>query len=104
MINKPNNKSARRVYPGYPSFSATSGAIVYFNGEEILGGAYRDMSVYFVIPPFKLDSLSESDVRSVGFEGTFITSGLLPEFKEKLRIMPDNSLGFVHQAPVGGMK
>ena len=102
VINKPNNKSARRVYPGYPSFSATSGAIVYFNGEEILGGAYRDMSVYFVIPPFKLDSLSESDVRSVGFEGTFITSGLLPEFKEKLRIMPDNSLGFVHQAPVGG--
>ena len=102
LINKPNNKSARRVYPGYPSFSATSGAVVYFDGEEILGGAYKDMSVYFVIPPFKIDSLSESDVRSVGFEGTFVTSGLLPDFKEKLTIMPDNSLGFVHQAPIGG--
>ncbi len=102
LINKPNNKSARRVYPGYPSFSATSGAVVYFNGEDILGGAYADMSVYFVIPPFKIDSLSESDVRSVGFEGTFITSGILPEFKEKLKIMPDNSLGFEHQAPIDG--
>ncbi len=102
LINKPNNKSARRVYPGYPSFSATSGAVVYFDGEEILGGAYKDQSVYFVIPPFKIDSLSESDVRSVGFEGTFVTSGLLPDFKEKLKIMPDNSLGFEHQAPISG--
>ncbi|MCG8321226.1 MAG: hypothetical protein MI921_17115 [Cytophagales bacterium] len=102
LINKPNNKSARRVYPGYPSFSATNGAIVYFDGEEILGGAYRDMSVYFVIPPFKMDSLSGSDVRSVGFEGTFVTSGVLPDFQEKLKIMPDNSLGFEHQVPIEG--
>ncbi len=102
LINKPNNKSARRVYPGYPSFNAENGSVIYFGGKDVLGGAYADRSVYFVVPPFKIDSLSESDVRSLGFEGTFVTSGLLPEFKEKLRIMPDNSLGFVHQAPING--
>ncbi|MDN5204398.1 hypothetical protein QQ008_23600 [Fulvivirgaceae bacterium BMA10] len=101
-INKPNNKSARKLYPGYPYFDASNGAIVYFNGEDVLGGAYADMSVYFILPPFKMDSLSSSDASTMSFDGTFVTSGLLPEFKEKLRIMPDNSLGFEHSIPPDG--
>ena len=102
FINKPKNKSGRKIYPGYPYFNAEDGAIVYFNSKKILGGAYSDMSIYFEIPPFKIDSLNDSDVSSMSFDGTFVTDGLLPDFHEKLTIMPDKSLGFVHQAPIDG--
>lgn len=100
-INKPDNKSALRNYPNYPIFNATQGATVYFLGEEILDGVY-DKSLYFVIPPFEIDSVSNSDPTTIAFEGTFHSGGIFPEFDEKLRVMPDNSLGFDHQLPEEG--
>lgn len=101
FINRPDNKSGRKIFPQYPIFDADRGAIVYFDTEETLGGAY-DKSVYFIVPPFGIDSLSSSDPSTIGFEGTFVTGGILPEFKEKLKIMPDNSLGFEHTIPQDG--
>ena len=59
-VNKPNNKSARRMYPEYPIFKADVGAVVYFDGADILDGVY-DKSIYFTIPAFELDSASSSD-------------------------------------------
>ena len=100
-INRPDNKSGRKIFPQYPIFDADRGAIVYFDTEETLGGAY-DKSVYFIVPPFGIDSLSSSDPATIGFDGTFVTGGILPEFKEKLKIMPDNSLGFEHTVPQDG--
>ena len=101
FINRPDNKSGRKIFPQYPIFDAERGAIVYFDTEETLGGAY-DKSVYFIIPPFGIDSLSSSDPATIGFDGSFITGGILPEFKEKLKIMSDNSLGFEHTIPQEG--
>ena len=100
-INRPDNKSGRKIFPQYPIFDAERGAIVYFDTEETLDGAY-DKSVYFIVPPFGIDSLSSSDPSTIGFDGTFVTGGILPEFKEKLKIMPDNSLGFEHTVPQDG--
>ena len=37
-----------------------------FPGEEILGGVY-DQSLYFIIPPFEIDSVSSSDPNSISF-------------------------------------
>lgn len=102
-INRPDNKSGGKIFPQYPIFDADRGAIVYFDSEEMLGGSY-DKSVYFVVPPFGIDSLSSSDPSSIGFDGTFVTGGILPEFKETLRIMPDNSLGFEHVIPQDGFE
>lgn len=102
-INRPDNKSGRKIYPQYPVFDADRGAIVYFDNKEVLNGAY-DKSVYFIVPPFGIDSLSSSDPSAIGFEGTFVTGGILPEFKEKLKIMPDNSLGFEHTIPQEGFE
>jgi hypothetical protein len=101
-INRPDNKSGRKIFPQYPEFDADRGAIVYFDEEETLDGAY-DKSVYFIVPPFGIDSLSSSDPKTIGFEGTFVTGGILPEFKERLKIMPDNSLGFEHVLPQEGV-
>jgi hypothetical protein len=100
-INRPDNKSSRKIYPNYPNFNASKGAVVYFDQKDILDSAY-DRSVYFVIPPFSIDSLSDSDPAAIGFEGTFVSGGLLPDFKTSLKIMKDNSLGFEHRAPEEG--
>ena len=102
-INKPENKSGRKIYPQYPIFDADRGAIVYFDTDETLGGSY-DKSIYFVVPPFGIDSLSSSDPATIGFEGTFVSGGIFPEFKEKLKIMPDYSLGFEHTVPQEGFE
>lgn len=100
-INRPDNKSGRRLFPQYPLFNAERGAIVNFSDQNTLNGAY-DNTMYFEVPPFAIDSLSSSDPAAIGFEGTFVGGDILPEFKETLRIMPDNSLGFDHAIPEEG--
>lgn len=100
-INKPNNKSAIKYYAEYPIFSSHKDAVVYFDDKRVLNGAY-DKSVYFSIPSFEIDSLSSSDPSVIGFEGSFVSGGIFPEFRERLQVMPDNSLGFVHQIPYEG--
>ena len=102
-VNKPNNKSARRMYPEYPIFKADVGAVVYFDGADILDGVY-DKSIYFTIPAFELDSASSSDPNVIRFKGVFTSGGIFPEFEEELVIMPDNSLGFDHKLPYVGFK
>ncbi|MCX2744870.1 hypothetical protein OO013_13390 [Mangrovivirga sp. M17] len=100
FINKPNNKSALRDYPSYPKFSGSRGATVYFDSPDVLDGAY-DKSVYFSVPTFDLDSVSGSDTKALTFKGTFY-SDIFPPFEETLKLMPDNSLGFVHNTPEDG--
>lgn len=100
-INMPDNKSASKQYPQYPIFNANKGATVYFDNEKVLSGAY-DRSMYFSIPPFEIDSTSSSDPGSIAFQGVFHSSGMFPDFEEKIRVMPDNSLGFTHAVPPGG--
>ncbi|HEY5823039.1 MAG TPA: hypothetical protein VIT44_01655, partial [Cyclobacteriaceae bacterium] len=80
---------------------ASAGGVIYFDRQEVLDGAY-DRSVFFVVPPFKLDSLSDADPASINFEGTFVSSGMMPSFKEKLHTMSDKSLGFIHTIPQTG--
>lgn len=101
FINDPKNKSGKKVYPEYPMFDASTGAYVYFTGKEILGGAY-DRRLYFKIPPFKTDSVKTVDRKNIKFQGKFHSGNLLPEFDEELKVMPDNSLGFIHKVPKEG--
>lgn len=101
FINLPNNKSGKLRVPHYPRLDATAGGVIYFDRSEILGGAY-DRSVFFVIPPFKLDSLNDADPASIHFDGTFVSSGMFPSFKEQLHTMTDKSLGFSHAIPPAG--
>ncbi len=100
-INDPNNKSARISKPEYPIFTSNESTSVMFDKNGVLGGAY-DSTVYFDIPPFKLDSASRADPSDYAFEGTFYSNGIFPEFKENLRAMPDRSFGFIHSIPDSG--
>ena len=100
-INKPNNKSSKKKYLDYPRFNSDKGGVVYFDRKEVLGGVY-DRSMYFLVPPFDLDSLGGSDASAIAFEGTFVSSGMFPVFKERLAIQKDFSLGFDHKVPEEG--
>ncbi len=100
-INKPNNKSGKELLPDYPKFEAPIGARVAFNGPEVLGGAY-DSTVYFDMPPFKLDSLSAGK-GAIAFDGTFNSGGIFPPIKTKLQMMPDETLGFYYKPSAAGL-
>lgn len=100
-INRPNNRSGKERIPNYPRLDAAAGGVIYFDRPEVLNGVY-DRSVFFVVPPFKLDSLNDADPASLNFDGSFVSSGMFPNFKEKLHSMPDKSLGFEHSVPPSG--
>ncbi len=95
QINEPDNKTGLRSLPEYPIFTSFESANVYFGGDDVLKGAY-DSTVYFDIPPFEIDSVADEDPSKYEFKGTYFTGGILPDFKEGLRLMPDKSFGFVH--------
>lgn len=103
FISRPNNKSGKISIPNYPRLDATTGGVIYFNRPEVLKGVY-DRSVFFAVPPFKLDSLNDADPTAIYFNGTFVSSGMFPSFQEKLHTMPDKSLGFEHIVPASGYK
>ncbi len=101
FISKANNKSGKQKVADYPRLDAAAGGVIYFDREEVLGGVY-DRSMFFVVPPFELDSLNNADPASINFGGTFVSSGMFPAFKEKLHTQPDKSLGFDHVIPRPG--
>ena len=101
FISKANNKSGKEKVAHYPRLDATSGGVIYFDRDEVLGGVY-DRSMFFVVPPFQLDSLNNADPAAINFGGTFVSSGMFPSFKEKLHTQPDKSLGFDHTIPRSG--
>lgn len=100
-INRKDNRSGIKDLRRYPYFNSDSDAVVYFDGESVLDGAY-DKSVRFIIPPFEVDSLEREDGESISFDGTFNSGGIFPTFEETLHIQEDKSLGFVHQIPSSG--
>lgn len=101
FINTPKNKSGIVKTPNYPKFTAGDGAVIYFDRKNILNGIYK-RDVYFVIPPFDLDSLNDSDPSTIGFDGVFVSKGMLPNIEERLHYVGDNALGFEHYIPASG--
>ncbi len=101
QIDAPDNKSGRIDDPIYASFVSRSKARAYYDRQT---GSYNRDSFYFEIDPFTFDSLNSFDSRSIGFDGTMYTNGIFPDFKERLKIQQDDqSLGFTHKTPPGGM-
>ena len=98
-LNDPKNRSGRKKLGKYPSFNSTSGATVFFNKPDVLGGAY-DSTTYFDVPPFKFDSMGTGKSRA-NVVGTF-HSKALPPIKTTMTTQEDGSLGFTHVVPATG--
>lgn len=102
-IDKPDNRSSRKKNAQFPFLDVLNNAYVYFDGKDILGGAYNE-NVYFKVPPFNVDSIADADPKAINFTGEFTSDNIFPKFSEKLSLQKDGSLGFLHKVPKDGYK
>ncbi len=93
ILDNPKNKSARNGSPEFPAFSSDEGSIIYFSNPEVLKGAY-DKSMYFEVPPFRIDSANSSDASNMKFDGRFIGGNVIEDFDVTVGVQADKSFGF----------
>lgn len=102
LIDNFANKSGLKDFPGYPIFNSKAKSYVYYNKREVLGGVYKKDNFYFELEPFTIDSLTNFSNDQLTFDGTFASANIFPEFKEKLTLQEDFSLGFIRPTPADG--
>lgn len=102
-IDKPNNKSGIDTSNAkYPIFVSEKSSKISYQKNSIYKGAYDEKEFYFKVDPFTIDSLDNFTVSGLKFPGTFVSAGILPEFRFEAKIMRDYSLGFEKASPPGG--
>ncbi len=95
----------------YPVFESQKGGHVAFSDTHVLDGVYgskdslgKDTGVdkiRFDIEPYKMENLVRHDHRkSTNLKGQFKSDGIFPDFEENVKIMEDNSFGFIHNTAV----
>jgi len=102
-IDKPTNKSGLGGFHEYPILKSDTNSFVYYDRKSIQRGAYKKEKFYFEVDPLEIDSLASFTNAGLHFAGTFASGGIVPNMKEVLRLQPDYSLGFVHDAPEDGL-
>lgn len=101
-IDSNANKGGRLDCPEFPIFESTIPSYVYYNDAFIQNGAYPSDIFYFEVDPFRLLRLNTFSVDSINFPGTMVSGGIFPDFRERLVVMPDFSLGFKTVSPEEG--
>ncbi len=102
LIDKPDNKSGRIGYPGYPIFISKDSSAVYYNATKG-DSVYKASNFYFTLDTFRMDSLDNFNAYAMKFDGHFVSAGILPELTKSLVLQPDYSLGFRHSTTKEGM-
>ncbi len=103
LIDQSNNKSGNKSLAQYPIFKSEKNSFVYYDKKSINKGVYKRDKFYFQIFPYEIDSLNTFSTNSLGFDGHFVSGGIFPPFDQKLRVMPDYSLGFIRKSPPNGI-
>jgi hypothetical protein len=103
LIDAPDNKSGIKQLPQYPIFISKNDAFVYYDYSTIEKGAYTRDKFYYVVNPFRLDSLNSFTTEGLKFEGHLYSNGIMPEIREPLRVMKDYSLGFTRKLSPKGI-
>jgi hypothetical protein len=102
-LDNPNNKSGFKPYHQYPILTSDTNSFVFYNKKTVQGGVYKKDNFYFKLDPFVIDSLNRFTNTGLHFGGTFASADIVPEMREVLKLQPDYSLGFVHDAPEDGL-
>ncbi|PCJ67755.1 MAG: hypothetical protein COA58_01060 [Bacteroidetes bacterium] len=101
-IDKSTNKSGLEDYPEYPRFTSRKGAIIAYDKKSIHGGVYDKDQFRFEVDPFTVENIDRFTTSELSFPGTFVSGGIIPEFRYEAKIMDDYSLGFEKVSPPGG--
>lgn len=99
-IDRPNNKSSRKIYPQYPIFRSENDSYVYYDKPEIYGGVYDRNVFYMQVNPFEIDSLDNTSTDGIVFDATFFSGGIFRTMDQDLTVQRDYSLGFNTQLSV----
>lgn len=103
-IDSEENKSGIDTsFNNYPILSVNKKSYVYYDDKSIQNGAYKREDFKFIVEPFEMDSLDNFSNGGLGFDGEFISAGIFPNVDEVLKIQEDFSLGFIREAPKGGI-
>ncbi len=100
-IDQPFNKSGLQMFPEYPAFVSQDYSYVYFNHPDIQDSTLLADSFYYKVDPFVFDSISTFTTEGLAFDGELV-SNIFPVIREPLVVMPDFSLGFMHETPQEG--
>jgi hypothetical protein len=101
-IDAPKNKSGWGKAPTFPTFQSFKDSYAFYDKRQIFKGVYNKDKFYFKLDPFTIDSLDNFRNERLRFDGTFASAGIFPDFREKLTLQKDYSLGFIRQTPPGG--
>lgn len=98
------NKSGSIPLKQFPMLSSKENSYVYYDRISSFPGAYNREAFYFELDPFKLDSLNDFATIGLGFDGTLVSAGIFPDFKERLKVQRDLTLGFETVTPESGFE
>lgn len=102
QIDRADNKSSRKNLPEYPIFQSNSTSKADYEKPEVHNGVYKKDEFFFKADPFHIEQLDAIDYRHIQFDGTMISDGIFPDFREKLSLQEDRSLGFKTKTPAEG--
>ena len=102
QIDKTDNKSSKVKYPEYSIFTTYDFSIADYQKPQIFNDVYDKERFFFKLDPFTLESSDSLDFRKVKFDGTMVSAGIFPDFREALKLQDDRSLGFKTVTPAGG--
>ncbi len=103
-IDNPYNKSGvQQDYPQYPIFDCVKKPFVYYDKHDIAQGVYQRDKFYFLVEPFKIESLNDFNTDQISFDGTLVSGGIFPDILEQLKVQSDYSLGFVRGTGTQGL-
>lgn len=102
QIDEANNHSGLQETKDFPIFDSRENSFVYYDRDNIRGGAYVRDRFYYTLHPFTIKNLVNFETDSLVFAGVLTSAGIFPDIAEPLKVQPDYSLGFVMQTPAAG--
>jgi hypothetical protein len=102
-IDDANNKSRRKIIPGYPAFESKSPGRVYYDHKFVYNGVYDRERFYFFVDRFTIKDLDDYDTDSLLFNGYLRSGGIFPDIHKPLKVRPDFSLGFIYNTEEDGL-
>ncbi len=101
-IDEPQNKSGLKKFAEYPIFDSRDESYVFYNKTSIQDSTLIPETFYYTVDPFVFDSISTFSTEGLAFTGTLTSADIFNTIAEPIMVMPDYSLGFLHNTPEEG--
>lgn len=101
-IDLPINKAGRTSLWQYPKLTSYDKSYAFYSDFATAGGSYLRKDFYFLIDPFRLDSLNHFSPQVINWKGKLVSGGIFPDIPESIKVQPDLSLGFTTSSPDAG--